>query len=61
MLNEVLEEVRQTAGKSRGKKAEAEIAKLLNTVRDPIGLGVLHLAAGNGNCRERPRRPGLTG
>jgi len=49
LLNEVLDEVRQAAGKSRGQKPEAEIAKLLNTVRDPIGLGVLHLAAGNGN------------
>jgi hypothetical protein len=51
----VLEEIRSAAGKIRGKKAEVEIAKLLNTVRDPIGLGVLHLAAGSGNCRESLR------
>lgn len=44
----MLEQIRQ---KSRGKKPEVEVAKLLNGVRDPIGLGVLHLAAGNGNCR----------
>jgi hypothetical protein len=27
-----------------------KVAEVLNTARDPVGNGVLHLAALNGNC-----------
>jgi uncharacterized protein len=33
-----------------GKKGAELVAEVLNTARDGIGMGVLHLAALNGNC-----------
>jgi len=49
LLREVFDQVRTAVSKSRGKRAEDEIAKILNRARDPVGNGVLHLAAANGN------------
>jgi len=45
LLHEVLEQF----NKSHGKKAHEAVAQVLNSARDGIGMGVLHLAAVNGN------------
>jgi len=46
---DLLQEVFDSFAKKSPKTAEAEIATLLNTARDGIGNGVLHVAASNGN------------
>ncbi|KAF2668412.1 hypothetical protein BT63DRAFT_425734 [Microthyrium microscopicum] len=45
LLHDVLEQFNKT----HGKKAPEAIAQLLNSARDGIGMGVLHLAAVGGN------------
>lgn len=47
---DLLQEVLDRFTKQNKKTAPENIAKLLNTARDGIGNGVLHLAAANGNC-----------
>ena len=47
---DLLQEVIDNFHKKSPKTAEAELADLLNTARDGIGQGVLHVAAANGNC-----------
>jgi hypothetical protein len=47
---DLLQEVIDLFNKKNPKTAEDEIAALLNTARDGIGQGVLHIAAANGNC-----------
>jgi hypothetical protein len=54
LLQEVLNNLTQAAKANGGKKAEDQIAELLNNARDGIGNGVLHLAALNGNCEIGP-------
>jgi len=46
---DLLQEVFDSFAKADKKGAAAKIAQLLNTARDGIGNGVLHLAATNGN------------
>jgi len=46
---DLLQEVLDRFTKQNKKTAPENIAKLLNTARDGIGNGVLHLAAANGN------------
>ena len=50
---DLLQEVIDTFHKKSAKTAEEDLAKLLNTARDGIGQGVLHVAAANGNCMYR--------
>ena len=51
---DLLQEVIDDFHKRNPKSAEEELAKLLNTARDGIGQGVLHVAAANGNCTFSP-------
>jgi hypothetical protein len=54
---DLLQEVIDAFNKKNAKTAEAEVASLLNTARDGIGQGVLHIAAVNGNCMSSPPPP----
>jgi hypothetical protein len=54
LLQEVLEAISKAAKANPGKPAAEQIADILNKSRDGIGNGVLHLAALNGNCDQRP-------
>lgn len=47
---DLLQEVIDSFHKKSPKTAEQDLAELLNTARDGIGQGVLHVAAANGNC-----------
>jgi uncharacterized protein len=51
---DLLQEVFDSFTKADKKGAAAKVAQLLNTARDGIGNGVLHLAATNGNCESMP-------
>jgi hypothetical protein len=46
----LLQEVIDNFHKKSPKTAEDDLAQLLNTARDGIGQGVLHVAAANGHC-----------
>lgn len=45
LLNEVIGNINS----QHGKKGVEVVAEVLNSARDPVGYGVLHLAAMNGN------------
>jgi len=46
---DLLHDVIGNLNSQHGKKSAEVIAELLNSARDPVGYGVLHLAAMNGN------------
>jgi hypothetical protein len=49
LLEETIADIASTAGKSGGSPTEL-VAQILNTARDGVGNGVLHVAATYGSC-----------
>jgi hypothetical protein len=52
LLEETIADIASTAGKSGGSPTEL-VAQILNTARDGVGNGVLHVAATYGSCEFR--------
>lgn len=54
LLEETIANVASTAAKSGGQPTEL-VAQLLNTAKDGLGSGVLHVAATYGSCTVIPK------
>jgi hypothetical protein len=52
LLEETIADITSTASKSGGKPTEL-VAQILNSARDGVGNGVLHVAATYGSCMSR--------
>jgi hypothetical protein len=50
LLEETIANIASSAGKSGGKPTEL-VAQILNSARDGVGNGVLHVAATYGSCK----------
>lgn len=49
LLEETIADIASSAGKSGGKPVEL-VAQILNSARDGVGNGILHVAATYGSC-----------
>jgi hypothetical protein len=53
LLHDVFNQITKQAKAQRNKKPEELLAEVLNGARDGIGMGALHIAAQNGNCKTK--------